>query len=153
MGGNGFQWFPLTDRTPEKMLEGVQKATPLLDQYIDDLLKEHNLTDKDLFLVGFSQGTMMSLYTGPRRKGKIAGILGYSGALIGEDDLNTQNKPPIYLVHGEADDVVPVAAYHRACTVLKENGFPITGHTTPNLPHSIDSRGIESGADFLSKNS
>lgn len=153
MGGGGFQWFSLTDRAPEKMLEGVQKAAEVLDEYIDELLKEYELSDAELFLVGFSQGTMLSLYVGPRRKQKILGILGYSGALIGEEGLDTQKKPPIHLIHGESDDVVPVTAYHHAHDVLKEKGFSITGHTTPRLGHSIDGEGIESGAEFLSKNS
>lgn len=150
-GGGGYQWFSLAEYTPEKLLEGAQQAAPILNQYLDDLLEEHSLTDENLTLVGFSQGTMLSLYVGPRRKGKISGILGYSGALIGEEDLKAQNKPPIHLIHGESDEVVPVAAYHHTHDTLIKNGFSVTGHTTPNLGHSIDGEGIESGADFLSK--
>lgn len=153
MGGGGFQWFSLADRSPDKMLSGVENAHPILNEYLDDLLKEHELSNKDLFLVGFSQGTMMSLYTGPRRSQTIAGILGYSGALIGEADLDRQNKPPIHLIHGESDDVVPVEAYHHARTILEEKSFPVSGKTIPHLPHSIDGEGIESGAKFLSGNS
>lgn len=151
MGGGGFQWFSLADRAPEKMLAGVQTATKILDEYIEELLKEYDLTDENLILVGFSQGTMMGLYAGPRRKQKILGILGYSGALIGEEDLDAQNKPPIHLIHGESDEVVPVSAYHHAHDTLLKNGFSVTGHTTPGLGHSIDGEGIESGSDFLSK--
>ena len=148
---NSFQWFSLQSRDPQDMLSGVQTAQPLLDAYIDRLLDEFGVEDGQLALVGFSQGTMMSLYVGPRRKKQIAGILGYSGALIGAESLGAPEiqKPPVCLIHGQADDVVPVQAYHMARQVLEQNGFTVSGHTTPGLPHSIDGQGIEAGAAFL----
>lgn len=149
--GSGYQWFSLAEYTPEKMLNGAQTATSLLNGYLDTVLTKYNLSNKQLILVGFSQGTMMSLYTGPRRKDKIAGILGYSGALIGGEDLDKQNKPPVHLIHGESDGVVPVGAYHHAVETLTQTGFDVSGHTTPNLDHSIDGKGIESGAKFIEK--
>lgn len=93
----------------------------------------------------------MSLYSGPRRKSKIAGILGYSGALIESETLKDKNKPPIHLIHGESDSVVPINSYHNAVKSLKDNGFSVSGHTTAHLEHSIDNAGIESGSTFLSK--
>lgn len=147
----GFQWFPLMERTPEEYLEGVENAAPILDAYLDKILDEYGLENENLALVGFSQGTMMSLYAGLRRKQQIAGILGYSGALIGGENLKTENRPPIHLIHGEADSVVSVDSYHNAVKILKEKGFSVSGHTTPMLDHSIDNDGIESGAKFLFK--
>lgn len=148
--GMGQQWFSLAEYTPEKLLEGAQEAAPILDAYLDRVLGEYGLDDDKLALVGFSQGTMMSLYVGPRRKNKIAGILGYSGALIGGEALEGKNSPPIHLIHGEADSVVPVDAYHKSVKLLKEKGFQVSGHTIPGLGHSIDNDGIESGSKFLS---
>lgn len=149
--GMGYQWFSLMERTPQTMLTGTEKAAPILDKFLDNLLDKYGLEDKHMALVGFSQGTMMSLYAGPRRKNKIAGVLGYSGALVGEEGLEAANKPPIHLIHGENDSVVPVSSYHRAVEVLSEKGFDLSGHTTPMLDHSIDGEGIESGATFLAK--
>lgn len=145
----GFQWFPLSGRTQEEYLEGAEMAAPILDEYLDNLLDDYGLDSQKMALVGFSQGTMMSLYVGPRRKSKIAGILGYSGALIGEEGLNEGNGLPVHLIHGENDSVVPVPAYHNAVKILKEKGFQVGGHTTPGLDHSIDNEGVESGATFL----
>lgn len=151
IGGGGFEWFPLEQRTPDKYLEGAQMAHPILDAYLDRLLEEYGLTDANMALVGFSQGTMMSLYSGLRRASPLAGVLGYSGALIGEDSLpEAQNKPPICLIHGESDSVVPVTAYHHAKANLEEKGYEVSGHTSAYLEHSIDEQGIESGANFLS---
>lgn len=149
--GFGHQWFSLAEYTPEKLLEGVELAKPYLDSFIDEQLEKYDILEERLALVGFSQGTMMSLYAGPRRKAKIAGILGYSGALIGGEALGDHNKPPIHLIHGENDSVVPVENYHTAHHILAEKGFDIGGYTTARLEHSIDQQGIESGATFLSQ--
>ncbi|MCB1530617.1 MAG: phospholipase [Rhodospirillales bacterium] len=148
----GYQWFSLQDREPERILSGVQTAAPLLDGYLDGLLDRYGLEDKDLALVGFSQGTMMSLYVGPRRRKRIAGILGYSGALIGEETLGEShiNKMPVCLIHGDADPVVPVGAYFHARNILHSKGFEVSGHVTEGLEHGIDNAGIETGAAFLS---
>lgn len=147
---DSYQWFSLIDRSPNKMLAGLKEAQPLLDEYLDTLLKEHDLPAAKMALVGFSQGTMMSLYTAPRRHEKIAGVLGYSGALFG-DLSEASHKPSVHLIHGDADDVVTVDAFHTAKTALEEAQFPFSGITVPGLGHGIDPRGLQSGKDFLKK--
>lgn len=149
---NAYQWFSLSDRAPEKMLAGAQGAFPMLSNFIDGMLAKYKLSVDKLVLAGFSQGTMMILYTAPRYGDKIAGVLGYSGALIGAEDLNNDNmhKPPVCLIHGEADDVVPITAHAHAKGALIGAGFTVSGHTTAGLPHSIDEQGIEAGGAFLS---
>ena len=148
---NSFQWFSLQNRDPHVMLSEIKVAQPLLNNFIDDTLRKYNLTPDKLALVGFSQGTMMSLFTAPRYDKKLAGVLGYSGALLGEAELeeNSVKQIPIRLIHGEADDVVPVQAYHHAKGALEKLGFDVSGHTTPGLPHSIDEKGVQSGGEFL----
>lgn len=146
---DSYQWFSLQDRDPDKILQGVLTAAPIVEAFIDGIAAEYGLSPAKIALVGFSQGTMMSLYVGPHyTKGKLAGVLGYSGALVWPSDA----KPaplPVQLIHGEADDVVPVSAYYLAKARLEEGGFSVSGHTTPGLPHSIDGAGIESGGAFL----
>lgn len=152
--GFGYQWFSLRSWTPMAMLGGAEAAAPLLNNYIDAALAEYNLSDDKLALVGFSQGTMMSLYAAPRRKKPIAGVLGYSGAMIGGEGLVGNAsivKMPIHLIHGDFDTVVPVAAYYHATQTLIGAGFTVSGNVTPGLPHSIDPAGIESGGQFLKK--
>lgn len=147
----GFQWFSLATYNQEFMTKGASEAQPILDTYLDSLLMHYGLTDDRLALCGFSQGCMMSLYCGPRRKNKIAGILGYSGALVGEEGLKDAQKPPVHLIHGQDDSVVPVVAHRHATAHLVKNGFEVSGYTTPGLEHSIDEKGIESGAEFLNE--
>jgi phospholipase/carboxylesterase len=149
----GFQWFSLQDRRAESMLLGVEEAAPILNDYIDGVLAHYDLTDENLALVGFSQGTMMSLYAGPRRTHKIAGILGYSGALIGGEELSSPGiqKPPVTLIHGDSDSVVPIDAYYHAKETLERSGFDVDGDVRPYLDHGIDDEGIAMGAKFLSK--
>ena len=143
---NSYQWFSLQDRDPDQMLSGVKTTAPILQQFITDQIERHGVTPDKTALVGFSQGTMMSLYAAPRYPEMLAGVLGYSGAMI---DRPEGHKFPIHLIHGESDDVVPVDAYHDARASLEEKGFTVSGHTTPGLLHSIDEAGIQSGAKFL----
>ena len=149
-GYDAFQWFSLQERTYEKRLEGVQMVAPIVHQFIDEQLKRYDLPASKLALAGFSQGTMTALYAGPRYKEKIAGVLGYSGALIWEEKIpETLHKMPAHIIHGDADDVVPVAAYHDARVRLEKAGFGVSGQVERGLPHSINESGIESGAKFL----
>lgn len=149
----GFQWFSLQDRAPEAVLKGVREAAPVLEQYIDLQLEKYGLPASRLALVGFSQGTMMSLYAGLRYQDKIAGILGYSGALAwdADDDAGALHKVPVQLVHGTADPVVPFSAYHYAMKVLEDNGFEVLGEVREGLGHGIDPAGIETGKAFLQR--
>ena len=147
----GYQWFSLQEWTPESILKGVEEAAPILNAYIDEMLKHYSIAPEKCALAGFSQGTMMSLYVGPRRMPKIVGVLGYSGALVGGEGLGGDKiqKIPIHLVHGDVDMVVPLAAYHMAKSTLESNGFKVGGGITRGLSHSIDEDGIEAGAAFL----
>lgn len=144
---NAYQWFSLQDRDPYAMLEGVKSVFPLVEKFIDAQTERLNLAHDKLALLGFSQGTMTALHVAPRLKNKIAGVLGYSGALLWEEGAS--QKMPIHLIHGEADDVVPVQAREMAEQTLSQHGYKVTGHTTDGLAHSIDQDGIESGAAFL----
>lgn len=151
MAPMGRQWFSLMDRDPDKLLAGAQAASPVLSAYIDELKTTHGLQDSDIALLGFSQGTMMSLYHAPRRAGQLAGVLGYSGALIGGGTLDTEatSKPPILLIHGEADPVVPFIAMGAAAQALSTAGFTVNTLARPNLGHGIDPEGLQAGAAFL----
>lgn len=149
----GYQWFSLSDRSPDRILSGIEHAMPVLEQFIEEQMEKYGVKAGQVALLGFSQGTMMSLYFAPRYSRKLAGVLGYSGALFGEEGLIQDpeefQKLPIHLIHGEADEVVPVAAHAYATDVLKRAGYPVSGYTQPGLPHGIDPKGIESGAAFL----
>lgn len=151
MAPMGRQWFSLREWTHDFMLQGIKQASPVLDAFLDKALKDNGLDDSSLVLGGFSQGCMMSLYTGPRRKSTLAGILGYSGALVWERDVDSSalRKPPVHLLHGDSDDVVPVQAYYSAVETLERAGFAVTGGVMKGLPHSINEAGIESGGAFL----
>lgn len=149
----GFQWFSLLNWSEEQVLDGIKKATPILNDFIDLQLKKYNLPESRLVLCGFSQGSMMSIYNAPRRKKPCAGVLAYSGALVGESEFKETPpvKMPFCLVHGVMDPVVPVAAYYHAREQLEKAGFDVSGTVSPALPHGIDELGISEGRKFLKK--
>jgi phospholipase/carboxylesterase len=147
----GRQWFSLQDRRPATMLAGAEQTAPALDAYLDAELARHGLDDRRLALVGFSQGTMMSLFVGLRRERPLAGILGYSGRLIGPELLagELRSRPPVMLVHGTEDPLVPFDSMAAAETALKAAGVPVETLACPGIEHSIDSEGLQRGGLFL----
>ena len=151
MAPTGRQWFSLQDRSPEAILAGIRQAAPILDHFLDELLAARGLDDSRLALVGFSQGTMMSLYTGLRRAKAPACIVGYSGALAGAALLaqEIRCRPPVLLVHGEADPVVPFTALDGAVKTLTAVGVKVESLARPGLGHSIDEEGLKRGGEFL----
>lgn len=151
MAPYGHQWFSLQDRNPEMILAGMRASAPMLDAFIDEQLARTGLSERDLALVGFSQGTMMSLHVGLRRAQPIAGILGYSGALVGAEALAAEirSRPPVLLVHGDADPVVPFAALAAAERALAAAGVNVTTLVCPGAGHAIDEAGLKRGGQFL----
>jgi phospholipase/carboxylesterase len=146
----GLQWFPLTLRDPSEYWRGVVSARPDLDRFLDGELARYRLGSARLVLVGFSQGTMMALHVGLRRKHAPAAIVGYSGLLAGPEHLNEiAARPPILLIHGEADDLIPVAALHAAREQLAEQSLKVEWHVRPGLGHGIDPEGQWMAAHFI----
>ena len=151
--GSGYQWWPLLAFTPQALATGATSAAPAIDSFIDRKLAQYGLTENDLALVGFSQGTMMALQVGLRRRKQVAGILGYSGMLPGAAELARQeiSKPPVLLVHGSADPIVPVSALHTAENALRRAGISVATHVSPGLGHSVDPVGLRLGVEFVLK--
>ena len=154
----GRQWFPLSLRDETELWPGVNQAQPALDQFLDAELVRYGLGDDRLALVGFSQGTMLALHAGLRRKRAPAAILGYSGLLAGPEHLASAKArdakgrpPPILLAHGEQDEVIPVDAMFIAAEQLAEAGIPVQWHLAPGIGHGIDGGGLLHGGLFLAK--
>ena len=151
MAPYGYQWLSARDPGPEARLTGARAAGAILDGFITDELAKRDLGESDLALVGFSQGCMMSLFVGPRREKQLAGIIGYSGRLIAPDILGEEirSRPPILLVHGTDDPMVPYASMPDAETALKGAGVLVETLTCPGIGHSIDGHGLQAGGRFL----
>ena len=152
----GREWFPLTMRDPNERWTGVNAAAPVLNAFIDAELKRRSLTDSALALVGFSQGTMMSLHVGLRRAAAPAAIVGYSGMLVVPEDIDPdtfageiRSRPPVLLVHGDQDQLIPVQALMHAAQGLAALEVPVEWHVSPGVGHGIDQEGLRQGGEFL----
>jgi phospholipase/carboxylesterase len=145
MAPMGRQWFSLQDRDPDVLLAGVAAAAPVVDAFLDAELARHGLSDDRLALVGFSQGTMIALHTALRRPRACAVVVGFSGALLKPEVLGEEiaSRPPVLLVHGDADAVVPFEAMAAAEQALDMNGVPVRAYRRPGLGHGIDQEGLQ----------
>jgi len=147
----GYQWFPITFRDPAEFRRGVLSASPRLNAFLDSELRRYQVPPARLALVGFSQGTMMALHVGLRRSQAPAAIVGYSGMVAGPEHIEREAvvRPPVLLVHGEADDVIPVEAIHLTREALAGAGIAVEWHIAGTLGHGIDDDGLERGLRFL----
>jgi phospholipase/carboxylesterase len=156
MSPMGRQWFALTFRDPHERWRGVQAARPALDAFLDAELARTGVPAANLALVGFSQGTMMSLHAGLRRAAQPAAILGFSGMLVleegkGPETLQAQAtvKPPILLTHGGQDEVIPAEALFMSAETLAAADIPVQWHLSADMGHSIDMECLRQGGLFL----
>jgi phospholipase/carboxylesterase len=151
MAPYGYQWLSARDPSAEARLAGARAAGTILDAFITDELEKRGLNESDCALVGFSQGTMMSLFVGPRREKPLAGIVGYSGRLIAPELLaeEIRSRPPVLLVHGTDDPMVSFGSMAEAETALKAAGVSVETLTCPGIGHSIDNDGLRAGGQFL----
>jgi phospholipase/carboxylesterase len=147
----GRQWFSIGDRTAETMMAGVRASAPIYDAFITHQLAATGLAEDKLVLLGFSQGTMMSLHVGLRRDRPVAGILGYSGRLLAPEVLPAEIKvrPPVSLFHGDMDPLIPVDDMAQAAAGLEAAGVSVETHVCRGLPHGINQEGIDGGTAFL----
>jgi phospholipase/carboxylesterase len=151
--GFGRQWWSVADRSPLVVEAGIRAATPHLHGFIDAELARLELPADAYAIMGFSQGAMMALFTGLRRPVGSRAILAFSGALIAPDTLAAElaNRAPVLLVHGEADEAVPVSRSREAEATLIAAGVPVDAHYIPRLGHGIDDTGISLGALALQR--
>jgi phospholipase/carboxylesterase len=142
----GKQWFPLTFRDPNERWIGANKAAPVLGSFLDAELKRRNLPPSALALVGFSQGTMMALHVGLRRAVAPFAIVGYD-KLAAE----IKSRPPVLLIHGDQDELIPAQALFQASSGLAALGVPVEWHLSAGIGHGIDQEGLRHGGEFLAR--
>lgn len=149
----GHQWFSLQNRKSEVMYAGIERTRPLLNEYIDSKLMQLGLGDDKLVVFGFSQGTMTALHVMLRRPNPCAGIIGFSGAMLSSHKLSDEIRsyPPVCLIHGDVDTVVPIAGMADAEAALRKAGVEVEAHTRAGLAHGIDEEGLAVAAEFLQR--
>ena len=152
----GRQWFALTFRDPSERWIGVNKAGPILERFLDAELARRRLPPSALTLVGFSQGTMMALHVGLRRQTPPRAIVGYSGLLVEPPQAQAEkfaaeikSRPPVLLIHGDRDELIPVQALFHAADGLATLGLSVAWHVSGGIGHGIDQDGLRYGGEFI----
>jgi len=150
----GYQWFPipwLDGSSEEEAMTGMQSAAADLDAYLDGVLADEGITPDRLVLVGFSQGTMIALHVAPRRAAPVAGLVGFSGRLMQPDLLADEvvSRPPVLLLHGDQDDVVPPQSLPDAANALTAAGFEVFAHVMKGTAHGIAPDGLSVALAFM----
>lgn len=150
----GFQWFDLMDQTEDQILTKSLVAEIKLNKLIDEVKQKNNLNSNQIALAGFSQGSMICLQTGIKRKDQVNSIIGYSGKIINTNHLekNINSRPKIILMHGEKDEVVPVSFLLEAKEFFIKNQYKIETKIFKNCDHRIPSEGSSIGLEFIKKN-
>ncbi|MCR8549746.1 prolyl oligopeptidase family serine peptidase [Salipiger sp. P9] len=151
----GYQWFPipwLDGSSEEERDAGMARAVEDLNAFLDALMVDEDLLPEQVALFGFSQGTMMSLHVAPRREDEFAGVVAFSGRLLLPELLadEVQSRPPVLLVHGDADEVVPVQSLPEAAEALQEAGWKeVYAHIMKGTGHGIAPDGLSVALAFL----
>ena len=150
---SGFQWFDLMDQTPEQILSKSLVAETKLNKLIDEVKEKNSLSADQIVIGGFSQGCMISLQTGIKRKDKINSIIGYSGKIIDTEHLakNIFSRPNIILMHGDIDQVVPIDGLLEAKNFFSKNNYEIETQIFKNCEHRIPTEGSSLGLQFIKK--
>ena len=154
MNPMGYQWFPIPHMdgsSPAQALAGMLSAARTLDAWLDALFASSGIGPERTVLVGFSQGTMISLQVAPRRPLPVAGVVGFSGRLLQPERLpaDAVSKPPILLIHGDQDEVVPPASMPEAAEALTAAGFDVATHVSPGVGHGIAPDGLSLALAFI----
>ena len=148
-----YQWFSLRIMSEIVVLPQVIEANKMLNKFIDEQLTRFNLKDKDLILIGFSQGAMMSVYNALRRKNEINLVISFSGKMLGASKLKSEliSRPKIFLAHGSEDEMVPPYSLKEAEEILNKFGVYNESYLIPNLPHGINQQAIDYAKNFILK--
>ena len=154
MNPMGFEWFPIPwidGSSEEEAKEGLLSSSAMLNDWLVRIGREFNLSSERIVLIGFSQGTMMALHVGPRSESKFAGIVGFSGRLLEPEALanEVKSRPPILLIHGDMDDVVPASSMPQAAEALDKAGFKVGTYVAEGTAHGISPDGLSVALGFI----
>lgn len=150
----GYQWFPiprLDGSSEAEMAAGIEAAREDISVFLEQVLEQEGIGPDQLMVVGFSQGTMMSLDVIPRFTVPIAGLVGFSGRVLDPETYasHVNTTPPVLLIHGDQDDMVPFEHFHEAGQVLEQAGFETYGHVMQGTGHGIAPDGLSVALTFM----
>lgn len=152
----GYEWFPipwLDGSSEAAAAEGMAQSVKDINAFIDARMAEEGVTPAQTILMGFSQGTMMSLHVAPRRMEPLAGVVGFSGRLLQPDTFAAEvvSRPPVLLIHGDQDQMVPIASLPEAADALAKADFEVYTHISKGTAHGIAPDGLGVALQFMAQ--
>lgn len=149
---NGIHYNEASEQQKQKIMKDFSTSCDLIKKHINYLCKEYNLSLNKVFLLGFSQGSMMSIEVGTSLKESIGGIVSLSGRIYTKDFSRfNKNKIPILIVHGENDNIIPVNRYYETCETLEKNQYAIEKHLIKNMGHTINNDVMQISKNFIKR--
>lgn len=146
-------WFEIVGKSADAILNGMEKITPSLNDFIDDQIEKYGVQDHNVALIGFSQGAMLALHVGLRRKKRLGAIVSCSGTLIGAKHLRQElaSRPSVFFIHGKDDQTVPAERVLDSVAKLMELNVPAELRFCFGVGHAINKDGMIHGASFMCK--
>lgn len=151
----GYQWFPIPwidGSSEEESRQGLYRAAEDLNAFLDGVMVDEDLLPEQVMILGFSQGTMMTLHVTPRRDDPVAGLVCFSGRLLEPELLADEVvcRPPVLLIHGDQDDVVPPQSLPEAAQALQDAGWTeVYAHIMKGTGHGIAPDGLQVALAFM----
>jgi len=147
-------WYDImgTDLLKREDAAGIHRSALAIEALIANEVTR-GVDPSRIVLAGFSQGCAVALHTGLRHGAPLAGIVALSGYLPLAADLAAEANPanrqvPVFMAHGSADPVVPVARGEASRDALQTMGYAVQWHSYP-MQHSVHPREIQDIGTFL----
>lgn len=146
-------WLRSRDRTAASQVAALKEVTPAINRYIDEVLAEYEISERDIALVGFSEGAVAVLYAGLRRVQAVSGILCFAGCILDRNHLKEEirSRPKVYLIQGDEDPYLPRQVVLDTIEVLMRSGVRVDSHFVRGKGHQIGKENLKYGSRFLAQ--
>jgi len=167
------QWYALCDLDPDKRRRQPETSTDeiieiynktgqrisavakRLNRFISDLQRQYHIANKNTYIMGFSQGAMLAIYTGLTRRYNLGGIFPFAGIVCGKDLLEQEivSRPEVYLFHGTQDLSVQYKTLEFTKEWLEQHNVSWAAIEYDGIEHKLTENEMLDAAEIINRNS